>query len=357
MFSASHILASRHVTAASLGISRTWRRLLGVVLTLHGLAHASVSTWAGTYEAFWLINTLWSAALLGYLIAGFGFLGVPLARRVWPHALAIGMGTSIALLTIVGGPYRWLGLMLDAGVLILLIRWASEPVPDLQPVGVVTRRRRVANAFSIAAIMYVTAVVLFRPVYVSWGTTPDERTMPMPGDQLAPEARYRVDHAITIRAPTDSVWPWLVQIGQDRGGFYSYDWLERFFGDNVHNANRIHAEWQTLRAGDRIRAAQPDYVWGLGDFSWKVLEVQPGRALVLENWGAFVLAPVNDSTTRFLIRARGDGRPSMAGLLLGSVSVFVFEPAHFIMQRAMMYGIRDRAERMARTGEGFYQMR
>jgi hypothetical protein len=171
--------------------------------------------------------------------------------------------------------------------------------------------------------------------------------MVLPGDELVTDARYRVDHGVTIQAPADSVWPWLVQLGQDRGGFYSYDWLERLFGDNVHNANRIHPEWQTLRTGDRIRAAQPGYLGGkFGEFGWKVLDVRPGRAVVLEGWGSFVLVPVNDNTTRFLIRTRGDGRPSLIGVLLGPVSVFVFEPAHFIMQRAMMFGIRDRAEQM-----------
>lgn len=354
MFSTSHLLATRHVTATSLGVSRTWRRLLGLVLSFHGLAHASAATWAGGHEPFWLITALWSAAVLGFLVAGFGFLSVPLASRVWPHALAIGLGTSIALLTIVDGPYRWLGLMLDAGVLMLLVRWASEPVPDDHPVGAITRRRRITNGFAIATLVYVAVVVLFRPVYVSWGTTPAERSMALPGDDLVSVARYRVDHGVTIRAPAESVWPWLVQIGQDRGGFYSYDWLERLFGDDVHNADRIHPEWQALHSGDRVRATQRDYLWGVSDFSWKVLDVVPGRAIVLEGWGAFVLVPVDDSTTRFLIRTRGDGRPSMAGLLLGPVSVFGFEPAHFIMQRAMMYGIRDRAElrakRESRTG-------
>ena len=353
MFSASHILTAQHVATESLGISRTWRRILGLVFTLHGLAHAGVATWAGSNEALWLVYGLWSASVLGYLVAGLGLLGVSPATRVWHYALAIGLGPSIALLATVTGSYRWAGLALDAGVLILLLHWASKPLPDVHPLAAITRRRRVVNNLALVALAYATLVVLMRPVYVRWGTTASERNMTLPGDELAPDARYRVDHGVTIRAPADSVWPWLVQLGQDRGGFYSHDWLERLFGDDVHNANRIHPEWQTLRAGDRIRAAQGDYLWGLGDFSWKVLDVQRGRALVLDGWGAFVLAPVNDSTTRFLIRTRGDGQPSLAGVVLGPVSVFVFEPAHFIMQRAMMFGIRDRAERMMTAGSAF----
>jgi hypothetical protein len=143
------------------------------------------------------------------------------------------------------------------------------------------------------------------------------------------------------------VWPWLVQLGQDRAGFYSYDWLERLAGDNVHNADRIHPEWQRLEAGDFIRAAQRGYLGGrFGDLGWRVTSVLPGRAFVLENWGAFVLHPVDSSTTRFFVRTRGEGAATLASIVLGPISTFVFEPAHFIMQRRMMLGIRERAERL-----------
>ena len=347
MITGAPSLSSRHITSVSPRVASRWRVSLGFVFLLHAMAHSNASTWAGAHAPVWLVTTLWSASILGYLIAGFGLLGVPFANRWWAHGMAIAMGTSIALLSMVGGPIGWWGMALDAGVLVLLLRWASLPVSNLQASGRVSRRRRIANAVALTVMAYATVVVLFRPIYTHWGTTAAERTMVLPGDELVADARYRVDHGVTIQAPADSVWPWLVQLGQDRGGFYSYDWLERLFGDNVHNASRIHPEWQVLSKGDRIRAAQPGYLGGkFGEFGWNVLDVRPGRAIVLEGWGSFVLVPVNDSTTRFLIRTRGDGRPSLIGVLLGPVSVFAFEPAHFIMQRAMMFGIRDRAEQM-----------
>ena len=145
------------------------------------------------------------------------------------------------------------------------------------------------------------------------------------------------------------MWPWLVQLGQDRGGFYSYDWLERAFGDDIRNADRIHPEWQTIARGDLVRATQPSYLGGkLGDLGWKVTDVVPGRALILENWGAFVVRPVNDSTSRLHIRLRGPGAPSLAGVALAPFGLLVFEPAHFIMERGMLLGIRQRAEGMMR---------
>jgi hypothetical protein len=76
-----------------------------------------------------------------------------------------------------------------------------------------------------------------------------------------------------------------------------------------------------------------------------VLDVLPGRALILDKWGAFVVQPVDSQTSRFIVRTREPGTPSLAGIVFGPFNVFVFEPAHFIMQRGMLRGVRDRAER------------
>ena len=172
--------------------------------------------------------------------------------------------------------------------------------------------------------------------------------MPLFGDELSLGQGYRMDHAVTIEAPADSVWRWLVQIGQDRGGFYSYDWLERAVGDDIRNADAIHPAWQQRRRGDLVRAVQPTYLGGvLGpDVGWRVAAIEQGRALVLERWGAFVIRPIDGGRSRLHVRIRGEGRPSMAGVLLGPINVLLFEPAHFIMERGMLLGIKARAERM-----------
>jgi len=139
-----------------------------------------------------------------------------------------------------------------------------------------------------------------------------------------------------------------VQLGQDRGGFYSYDWLERAVGDKVLNADRIHPEWQTLAAGDLVRATQPDYLGGVfgPDIGWRVVRLEPQRALVLGGWGAFVLEP-KDGYTRLIVRTRGNGKPNVA---LAPFGLLVLEPAHFIMERRMLLGIKERAERMSSAG-------
>jgi hypothetical protein len=321
-----------------------WRRVaLGNVLLLHGLAHSNVIIWASNSGPFWLIALLWTVSVLGYLSAGLGVLGVPLVRQVWAWTLAAATLSSLVLLALAATSLSSLGIFLDLLYIPGAVRWG--PLADTP-----ATRHPVRFSLALLALAWATIVVLWRPIYVQWGTTPDERHMVLPGDNTTVESRYRVDHAVTIQAPVDSVWPWLVQIGQDRGGFYSYDWLERLVGDDIHNADRIHPEWQQLKVGDLVRAAQPSYLGGrLGpDLGWRVTEIVPGRAIVLEQWGAFVLRPVNPVTTRLHIRSRGEGTASVASMLLGPVNIFVFEPAHFIMQRRMMLGIRERAEPMMR---------
>jgi hypothetical protein len=321
---------------------------LAIIVLLHGLAHANAGTWPGPSVPLWLTSVLWGTAMLGYLGAAFGLFHVPVVRRVYrPLMTAATMG-SIALLTMVGGPIAFVGIAMDLVFLTLVIHWArvGESVHS-PPLNRHPKLVRLGQVVALLFLGYATLLTLVHPIYLTWGTTATERAATLPGDDLVPGARYRLDHAITIRAPVDSVWPWLVQLGQDRGGFYSYAWLERLIGDDVHNADRIHPEWQRLKPGDLVRATQPDYLGGrFGELGWPVRDIVPGRAIILENWGAFVVQPLDTRTTRFFIRTRGDGAPSLAGVLLGPLNAFVFEPAHFIMQRGMMRGVRERAESM-----------
>src|SRR3712207_9310740 len=92
----------------------------------------------------------------------------------------------------------------------------------------------------------------------------------LPGDDVLGEYGAPIQHAIAIDAPLEEVWPWLAQIGQDRGGFYSYDWLENLAGCDIHSADRIHPEWQSPRPGDTLALVRG---WGP-----KILGVEPGRS-------------------------------------------------------------------------------
>ena len=192
------------------------------------------------------------------------------------------------------------------------------------------RRRRppaAALAGIGATVAYATAAV---PWMRHWGSTPDERVRRLPGDELVPDARIVTTRAVLIEAPVDHVWPWLAQIGQDRGGFYSYTRLENLAGCRMHNADLVHDEWQQRRVGELV-PLHPAHGLPLAHF-------EPGRALVLQHWGAFVLEPL--SATRTVLIARGRVPRGAAALF----HTLLVELPHFVMERRMLLGIKERAE-------------
>jgi hypothetical protein len=193
-------------------------------------------------------------------------------------------------------------------------------------------------------VVVVTLAVLYwvpvRRWMNRWGTTPSELSRVMAGDGLLPAWTYTGTTAVTIDAPPEDVWPWLVQIGYQRGGLYSYDWLDRLFGYlDRPSANRVLPQFQTLTVGDHIPL-------GRGP-SWPVAVVDPPRALVLDmrNMGGldwvwqFGLYPLEGHRTRFVSRSRVRAHAVWARLL-----THVIEPAGFLMTRRMLLGIKQRAE-------------
>lgn len=203
------------------------------------------------------------------------------------------------------------------------------------------KQLRTAGVFIGGVAAWTAANALARDWYLHWGATDDEKSASLPGDGFAP--RITSTRAVTIHAPVENVWPWLVQIGQDRAGFYSYDALEQLVLADIHNADRIVPEWQQLAAGDTVRLASKRLY---GDVPLlRVLALEPNHYLVLEHWGAFVLKPVDDHTTRFLARTHGDERTSFRK----AAELLLLDPIHFVMERKMMLGIKARAERAARS--------
>jgi hypothetical protein len=177
--------------------------------------------------------------------------------------------------------------------------------------------------------------------YNRWGATDDEVARRMPGDGLIAEPDYESTRAITIDAPPQYVWPWLVQMGSGRGGAYTYDWIENLFGLNMHSASTIVPEWQHIEVGDRLPLGQK------GEYM-EVAEIDPERTLVFlhrdGNWSwTFALAPVGDAETRFVSR----NRFSMWDVTIGErVAMVIVDPGAFIMERKMLLGIKERAEKL-----------
>lgn len=320
------------------------QKLFGVFVFLHGLAHAGVGIWAGETGRFWLPMSLWELSMLGFIAAGFGAIGVAGLRDFWRPLTVVSSIASLLLLIMTPSVVLVPGLTVDFVVLSVV---AYSRSPDAS-IPVVTKHRALHLTGIIVSwlvLFYMAIVLVLRPWNLEWGTTSTERAMALPGDEFVPVANYRIDHAITIDAPAAEVWPWLIQIGQDRGGFYSYSKLENVVGADITNANTIVREWQTRRVGELVPTVPEKYLGGLvSRFGCRVLQVIPGEAIVLEGWGAFVVLPTTDKTSRMIIRTRADAVPSLGSLITAPFRVLVFEPAHLIMERGMLLGIKQRAE-------------
>ena len=171
----------------------------------------------------------------------------------------------------------------------------------------------------------------------------------LPGDDLIAVVDLTATRAISIRCSTDQVWPWVAQIGQGRGGFYSYDFLENLLGCEINSADRIVAEWQDVKVGDEVRLAPK--------VALAVAALEQGRALVLTGgvplgrseppydftW-CFVLRDGLDGSTRLVVRERYCYKRSWARLLVEAI-----EPVSFLMSQKMLRGIRERCEGTANS--------
>lgn len=179
-------------------------------------------------------------------------------------------------------------------------------------------------------------LLLMRPWMLRYGAEPDEVRAALPGDELISNPRSQVTRAVTLGAPPAEVWAWLVQLGTDRAGWYSYDCLDN---GCQPSATRILPEYQNLREGDAIPVS-PD-----GSFAFPVLLLRTNEALALDLscCGAravwyFVLRPLPDKRTRLLVRFRLAYDRWIPGIL----GQLIFEPIHFFMERKMLINLRQR---------------
>ena len=204
-------------------------------------------------------------------------------------------------------------------------------------------RVRNARITPIALILAAAFAVYFgwlHPWFMNWGATPAEQQAALPGDQLLPDVSSRFTRAITIHAAAPVVWRWVVQIGQDRAGFYSNTWLENLTGAGIHNADVIHPEWQHRALGDPVLLARPDLFGGFfaEGAQTRIAALEPERLIAFIP-SRFVLQPIDGETTRVLLR---ESVPStVAGR---AANAFLWDPMHFVMQQRMLRGIKERAE-------------
>jgi len=187
---------------------------------------------------------------------------------------------------------------------------------------------------------WVAAYFFFaHPRLVQWGSTPAERARVLPGDDLTPVAYRQGTRAITIEAPPDEVWAWLMQIGIGRSGFFSYTWLENLFLSGIHNDFRPLSERRITGGGDFVRSFQ-FWAEAPGKNGWRVDRFEPGGNFYLNpGWGPFVIEPAGGGT-RFLVRTRRGPASAVVNALLD----FTFDPLHFTMEKRMMLSVKALAE-------------
>ena len=193
-------------------------------------------------------------------------------------------------------------------------------------------------AFVLAGTLGVLYHALLRRPILTWGATEAEAASRLPGDELLEGADGVATRAIGIDAPAAAVWPWLVQMGPSpRGGAYTYDWIENLLGLDMHSVDRVLPDFQHPQVGDTI---------GYGSNRMRVERVEPHRALASRsedgNWvWAFVLDE-HSGRTRLISRNRFRF-PTLAA----RIGMLAMEPASLVMERKMLHGIRQRAERLA----------
>lgn len=212
-----------------------------------------------------------------------------------------------------------------------------------------------------AAALALMFVLILRLWSQPRSATREEVRAAMPGDDLVPNSKTGYTQAITIHAPPAKVWPWLIQVGYKRAGWYTYDWFYKLIKSDEfvdgHSSNRIVPELQSLAVGDEIA------IFAAGPF--KVVALEPNRALVLlarvdfatgktfeltdpapgnflNNSWAFVLEDAGDNTTRLVVRYRIDHSPSAVNKLAYSIPTI---GGALIFQPKMLWGVKERAEK------------
>ena len=204
--------------------------------------------------------------------------------------------------------------------------------------------------------------LVIRPWHLHRGATQAEVRRSLPGDDLVPDPKFGYTQAITIKAPASEVWPWLVQIGYKRAGWYSHDWLHRLMGiagsmdDEHRSARRIIPELQDLKVGDVVEIAP-----GMG---YAVARMEPEQALILQSrvdkdkweslvsdgplpekylassW-AWVLEQMEDDTTRLIVRVRSDTNPGLLSTLTAGIPN---ELGSLVMQPKTLRVLKQRAQ-------------
>lgn len=198
----------------------------------------------------------------------------------------------------------------------------------------------------LLAVLVVVATMALIPWMDRWGATDDEIAASLTGDELVPSARISYTRAISINASPEDIYPWVVQLGAEKGGMYSYEWFEtNLLQCELINADRIHPEWQNLKVGDPMKmcpgtSGPPPYEIAIIEPNSSIIMGHKENGAWVEVW-QFHFIPKEDGTTRLVIRSRSAAEGWFWDII---------RPGEFIMMRGMMFGIKERAEALSKAG-------
>lgn len=200
-----------------------------------------------------------------------------------------------------------------------------------------SRSKLITTALAGAALS--AYLLLIRPWQLRWGATDDEVARPMPGDDIVERPTFNATRAVTVDAAPEAIWPWLVQIGIKRAGWYSYDWIDNL---GRPSAERIIPELQRLEVGDLIPLS-PD-----GRQGFWVKDLEPNRWMLWwDKKGSvtwlWALSPLDDRRTRLITRVRMHYNWLSPSILFA----LVLDVGDIVMMRKCLLGIKRRAEALA----------
>lgn len=186
-------------------------------------------------------------------------------------------------------------------------------------------------------------VFFIRPWHQRWGARPDEVRRTLPGDSLIPHPANVTTRAVSVGAVPRRLWAFLVQIGQGRGGLYSYEGLENLIGCDIRNVEEIRPELQNLAVGDEVRLGPQGYPY------YVVEDLAAERHILLRGPQAgteghtwlFLIDPLPDGNARLIVRTRDAYAPTFTNFLIWRIMT---EPLHFIMERKMLLTLKRLAE-------------
>ncbi len=221
-------------------------------------------------------------------------------------------------------------------------------------------KRYFLRSGTVLAVVFIAAGLLYhlglRNWCLRWGTTPAEVHASLPGDELFPAFAGEATHAITIHASAERVWPWLMQIGQDRGGFYSYTFLENSIGCEMPTVKHLVPGWKPRTVGETVWFATPRRFGGQGRMIAAVVQLERSFVMVSPNdwqrlqagkpaqegFWSFTLEPLEKGQSRLIARVRGGTPPTILSRAAGRL---FWEPMHFVMEQKMLRTIRDLSEK------------